>query len=576
MNGNTTKGGLTKTRKAKTIKVAPATRAIRLALATSATMLALAGSGVTFAGTCLPTGATETTCVGIFTDTVNAGDEFPGVIDLTLILDDSVVITTAAGDVGAYASWDGDVTVTNYGVISVDDASAIEVNAYNGNGTVNNYGIVESDAVGADVTTVYVSAYDGAYVNNSGIIIAGADPGTSYDATGVYATGKYTDVTNAAGGEIFVGAYNGDATGIVSYATGFGKYAGVTNDGDITVGSFGGDAIGIIAQGEYAGVNNNGNIEATSQGGDAIGIIAVATYYGVNVANTGNIEVEAPNAAVGVYAVGADYASVDNSGDISAVSTNKYAVGVVAIGDYASVDNSGSITALGYDGAAGIIAYGTYGVDVSNTGSIDVAVMNEQSESLQISVGSGSEHAELLEIAVTAPQNVLASEPAPSTASSRGEQLEARRSRQVELGAKWSALDGRLLVVRGRPEERIPMIAKEIDASAVHVSADFTPFGRRRDERVQEALGGIPLVATGSPYLVSPGRVTKDDDTPYRVFTPFFRRWRDHGWRQPARTGSPSAQWIDPGGVITPATARAASMFLALTSMKMRSCGARS
>lgn len=107
-------------------------------------------------------------------------------------------------------------------------------------------------------------------------------------------------------------------------------------------------------------------------------------------------------------------------------------------------------------------------------------------------------------------------------------------------------LDGRLLVTRGRPEDRIPLIAKEIGANAVHVSADFTPFGRRRDERVQDALNGVPLVATGSPYLVSPGRVTKDDDTPYRVFTPFFRRWRDHGWRQPARTGPHSAQWISP------------------------------
>lgn len=114
-------------------------------------------------------------------------------------------------------------------------------------------------------------------------------------------------------------------------------------------------------------------------------------------------------------------------------------------------------------------------------------------------------------------------------------------------------LDGRLLVTRGRPEDRIPLIAKEIGANAVHVSADFTPFGRRRDERVQDALNGVPLVATGSPYLVSPGRVTKDDDTPYRVFTPFFRRWRDHGWRQPARTGPHSAQWISPGGLTTTA-----------------------
>src|SRR5689334_17772407 len=38
-------------------------------------------------------------------------------------------------------------------------------------------------------------------------------------------------------------------------------------------------------------------------------------------------------------------------------------------------------------------------------------------------------------------------------------------------------LDGRLLVTRGRPEERIPLIAKEIGASSVHVSEDFAPSG---------------------------------------------------------------------------------------------------
>ncbi|BCI80777.1 MULTISPECIES: deoxyribodipyrimidine photo-lyase [unclassified Mycolicibacterium] len=112
-------------------------------------------------------------------------------------------------------------------------------------------------------------------------------------------------------------------------------------------------------------------------------------------------------------------------------------------------------------------------------------------------------------------------------------------------------LDGRLLITRGRPEERIPLIANKVDATAVHISADFSPFGRRRDSRVQDALDGIPLISTGSPYLISPGRVTKDDDSPYKVFTPFFRRWRDHGWRQPAGTGAQSARWIDPGSVAT-------------------------
>jgi deoxyribodipyrimidine photo-lyase len=107
-------------------------------------------------------------------------------------------------------------------------------------------------------------------------------------------------------------------------------------------------------------------------------------------------------------------------------------------------------------------------------------------------------------------------------------------------------LGGRLLVIRGRPEQRIPLIATKIDASAVHISEDFAPFGRRRDERVRAALGSVPLVATGSPYLVSPGRVTKPNGEPYRVFTPFLRAWREAGWRKPARSGPDSARWIDP------------------------------
>jgi deoxyribodipyrimidine photo-lyase len=107
-------------------------------------------------------------------------------------------------------------------------------------------------------------------------------------------------------------------------------------------------------------------------------------------------------------------------------------------------------------------------------------------------------------------------------------------------------LGGRLLVTRGRPEERIPALVNEIDAPSVHISEDFSPYGRRRDERVREVLGDVALVATGSPYLVSPGTVTKDDGEPYKVFTPFFDRWRDVGWRSPAHSTTKSATWVDP------------------------------
>jgi deoxyribodipyrimidine photo-lyase len=112
-----------------------------------------------------------------------------------------------------------------------------------------------------------------------------------------------------------------------------------------------------------------------------------------------------------------------------------------------------------------------------------------------------------------------------------------------------TSLDGRLMVTNGRPEKRIPLLVKAIGATSVHVTADYTPFGRRRDKAVRAALGDVPLEEAGSPYLVSPGRVTNGDGTPYKVFTPFYDAWRSHGWRPPASSDANAARWIDPAGV---------------------------
>jgi deoxyribodipyrimidine photo-lyase len=109
-----------------------------------------------------------------------------------------------------------------------------------------------------------------------------------------------------------------------------------------------------------------------------------------------------------------------------------------------------------------------------------------------------------------------------------------------------AALEGRLLVVRGDPVDVLPRVAAAVGASSVHVSADFGPYGARRDAAVEQALGEVELVRTGSPYAVAPGRVTKDDGEPYRVFTPFLRAWAEHGWRAPADTGAGTVRWIDP------------------------------
>ena len=96
------------------------------------------------------------------------------------------------------------------------------------------------------------------------------------------------------------------------------------------------------------------------------------------------------------------------------------------------------------------------------------------------------------------------------------------------------SLDGRLVLRSGDPVDVVPALAREAGAASVHISADAGVYGRQRDAAVATALGGVLLVATGSPYAVTPGRLTKDDGTPYRVFSPFARAWRTQGVRPPA------------------------------------------
>ena len=84
--------------------------------------------------------------------------------------------------------------------------------------------------------------------------------------------------------------------------------------------------------------------------------------------------------------------------------------------------------------------------------------------------------------------------------------------------------------------EANPTIAKAIGASQVHISGDYSPFGAAATTR-SARRSATPAAGDRVAILVSPGRVTKDDGTPYKVFTPYYNAWRQHGWRAPAKSG---------------------------------------
>ena len=93
-----------------------------------------------------------------------------------------------------------------------------------------------------------------------------------------------------------------------------------------------------------------------------------------------------------------------------------------------------------------------------------------------------------------------------------------------------------LTVVHGTPSIEVPRITRQVGAERVHISADFAPYGRRRDATVEAALAdeGLKLKRTGSPYAVAPGTLHNDLGQPFQVFSPFHRAWLAHGVRGPA------------------------------------------
>jgi deoxyribodipyrimidine photo-lyase len=103
------------------------------------------------------------------------------------------------------------------------------------------------------------------------------------------------------------------------------------------------------------------------------------------------------------------------------------------------------------------------------------------------------------------------------------------------LRALDESLGNRLHIIEGDQVEILKELIALHGVEEVHISAEYERYGAERDSRVEAA--GIKLVRTGSPYAVTPGRVLKPSDaTPYKVYTPFYRGWRTHGYRAPAVT----------------------------------------
>ncbi|MEM7110144.1 MAG: deoxyribodipyrimidine photo-lyase [Bacteroidota bacterium] len=81
----------------------------------------------------------------------------------------------------------------------------------------------------------------------------------------------------------------------------------------------------------------------------------------------------------------------------------------------------------------------------------------------------------------------------------------------------------------GYPEEIWIKIFAQYNVHSVFVNNDYEPYAKERDQKIKHLCESRKIEFRGfkDHVIFEPDEILKDDGTPYKVFTPFSKRWRE-------------------------------------------------
>ena len=107
-----------------------------------------------------------------------------------------------------------------------------------------------------------------------------------------------------------------------------------------------------------------------------------------------------------------------------------------------------------------------------------------------------------------------------------------------------------LSILQGECADQIAEFATSRGITRLIATRAFDTHGMLEQARVAEALygAGIALELIGSNYAVEPGTVRKDDGTPLKVYTPFYKRWVMNHFSAPLVLDVAAIKWAKATG----------------------------
>ena len=103
------------------------------------------------------------------------------------------------------------------------------------------------------------------------------------------------------------------------------------------------------------------------------------------------------------------------------------------------------------------------------------------------------------------------------------EQLEKINSKLKQHGKS-------LAVFYGSPLEVFTKLLSENTISAVYTNNDYEPYARKRDKELNQLFisKGISFLTSKDQVIFEKSEVVKDDQTPYVVYTPYSKKWKEN------------------------------------------------
>jgi deoxyribodipyrimidine photo-lyase len=99
----------------------------------------------------------------------------------------------------------------------------------------------------------------------------------------------------------------------------------------------------------------------------------------------------------------------------------------------------------------------------------------------------------------------------------------------IGLSKELNKRAGSLLIFYGNPIDIIPKLAEVLKADRVFAGEDYEPENIKRDQTVKQALKqrGSEFLTVNDHLLIPPKELVKTDNSPYLVFTPYAKTWKE-------------------------------------------------